>query len=62
MATSRYPHSLAHPNGFRTVTVYSPEEEKAVLAQFADFRRENNEAHEKAKAGEPISRRTRSNV
>ncbi|OAJ69038.1 hypothetical protein [Gluconobacter cerinus] len=51
MAHTLYPRELAHPNGFRTVTVYSSEEERSVQADFSAFRRENDAAQQAAAKG-----------
>ena len=33
-----YPRELFHPNGFKTMTVYSPDEHKEANAQFDEWR------------------------
>ncbi|WP_406586400.1 hypothetical protein [Asaia lannensis] len=55
MAITPYPRELAHPNGFRTVTVYSPDEEREVQADFASFRREHDKANLAALSGEKVT-------
>lgn len=55
MANARYPRDLSHPNGFRTVTVYSPEEEREVNGVFAAARAENAAAHAASLDGKKIA-------
>ncbi|WP_336717545.1 hypothetical protein [Asaia bogorensis] len=57
MAITPYPRELAHPNGFRTVTVYSPDEEKVVQGDFATFRRDHDKAHLAAINGDNLPAR-----
>ncbi|KXV66631.1 MAG: hypothetical protein ABF968_12840 [Acetobacter sp.] len=51
MAVTAYPRELAHPNGFRTITVYSPEEERAVQLDFTAYRRDHDASHQAALKG-----------
>ena len=48
-----YPRELPHPNGFRSVTVYSPEEDRQAHAEFAEFRIGHLQAAQAAVAGKP---------
>jgi hypothetical protein len=48
-----YPRELFHPNGFKTCTVYSPDEHRAVNEQFDAWRESHMANTAAALKGEP---------